>query len=160
MTELRIGVLTCSDSCAAGADDAAGRALIDLAEARGWLVIAYHVTQGDRESISASLIEMCDAEEADVVFTTGGTALGPRDVAPDATLSIGEREVPGIADAVRQAVASEDPLAPLSRAACAQRGRSLIVNLPAGERAARVGFAAVADYLESASAMMAGQGDG
>lgn len=159
MADLHIGVLTCSDSRAAGAEDFGGRALIALAEQRGWMVVSYHVSQDDRESIAASLIEMCDAEDADVVFTCGGTALGPRDVTPDATLDIAEREIRGIASAVRQELVRDNPHAILTRAVCAQRGRTIIVNLPGGEHAVRIGFNAIADQMETASAMTRGRGN-
>lgn len=159
MAELRIGVLTCSDSRHAGAEDVCGHALIDMAEERGWVVVSYHVCPDDRECIAASVIEMCDAEEADVVLTCGGTALGPRDVTPDATIDISERDIPGIAEAVRRRLAEEDPAMILTRAACTQRGNTLILNLPGGESNVRIGFAAVADQLETAVWMTSGRGN-
>lgn len=159
MGELRIAVLTCSDSRAAGAEDFGGRALIELAEGKGWTVVAYHVCPDDRECIAASLIEMCDAEESDVVLTCGGTALGPRDVTPEATVDISEREIPGIAELVRRQLTEGNPRMMLTRSACAQRGNTLILNLPGGEQAAREGFSAVVEQLETAVAMIRGRGN-
>lgn len=159
MSELRIGVLTCSDTRHAGAEDFCGHALIDLAEERGWTVVSYHVSPDDRECIAASLIEMCDAEEADVIITSGGTALGPRDVTPDATTDISEREILGISEAVRRRLAEQDPAMILTRLACTQRGNTLILNLPGGENNVRIGFGAVAAQLEIAVRMIAGHGN-
>jgi molybdenum cofactor synthesis domain-containing protein len=159
VAELRIGVLTCSDTRAKGeADDTAGRALIDLSEQRGWLVVAYHVCPDDREAIAASLMEMCEIEEADVVLTCGGTGLGPRDVTPEATLDLAERLVPGIAEAIRLESFKVTPRAILSRGVAGLRGRTLIINLPGSEKAARETFSFVADQLEHAVEMANGGG--
>lgn len=159
MAELRIGVLTCSDTRSKGlAEDTAGRALIDLAEERGWLVVAYHVSPDDRESIGVSLTEMADVEEADIVFTCGGTGLGPRDVTPEATGDVCERLVPGIAEVLRAESYAVTKRAMLSRAICATRGRTLIINFPGSEKAARESFGFVAGQLEHAVDMMRGGG--
>lgn len=159
MAELRVGVLTCSDTRARGeAEDTAGRALIELVEERGWLVVAYHVTKDDRESIGASIMEMADVEDADIVLTCGGTGLGPRDVTPEATLDTAERLVPGIAEAIRSESYRVTKRAMLSRGLAAQRGATLIINLPGSEKAARESFGFVADQLEHAVEMIAGGG--
>ncbi|MDZ4168570.1 MAG: MogA/MoaB family molybdenum cofactor biosynthesis protein [Coriobacteriia bacterium] len=159
MPELRVGVLTSSDTRSSGeAEDTAGKALIELVEARGWLVVAYHVCPDDVECLSSSLMEMADREEADVVITCGGTGIGPRDVTPEATRAIADREVPGIAEFVRAESLRVTPRAMLSRGVAAQRGRTLIVNMPGSEKAARETFGFVADQLEHAVDMMAGGG--
>jgi len=159
MAELRIGVLTCSDSRSQGeAEDTAGRALIELSEARGWMVVAYHVCPDDRECIAASLMEMCDIEEADVVFTCGGTGLGPRDNTPEATGDVAERPVPGIAEFIRTRSFAVTERAMLSRAVAVQRGRTVVINLPGSEKAAREAFGFVAGQLEHAAEMIAGGG--
>lgn len=161
MAELRIGVLTSSDTRSKGeAEDTAGRALMALAEERGWLVVAYHVCPDDRECIGASLMEIADVDEADIVFTCGGTGLGPRDVTPEATRDVAERPVPGIAEYIRASSMQITKRAMLSRAVAAVRGRTLIVNLPGSEKAARESFAFIADELEHAVEMMAGGGHG
>lgn len=161
MAELRIGVLTCSDSRSAGeAEDTAGRALIELSEAAGWLVVAYHVCPDDRECIAASLAEMCDVEDADIVFSCGGTGLGPRDVTPEATMDIAERPVPGIADYLRSESLKVTKRAMLSRGTAAQRGHAVIINLPGSEKAARESFGFIAPQLEHAVEMAAGGGHG
>lgn len=159
MAELRIGVLTASDSRAFGAaEDTSGKALIEMAEASGWTVVGYHVCKDDHESIAASLIEMCDVDEADVVLTTGGTGLGPRDITPEATLAVCERQVPGIAEAIRAESLKVTGRAMLSRAVAAVRDHTLVINLPGSEKAVRETFATVAPQLEHAVEMMAGGG--
>ncbi len=159
MAELRIGVLTCSDSRARGeAEDTAGRALIELVEARGWLIVSYHVCPDDRECISASLAEMADLEDADIILTCGGTGLSPRDVTPEATADVAEREVPGIAEYIRAQSLLVTRRAALSRGIAAQRGRTVIINLPGSEKAARESFGFIAPELEHAVEMIAGGG--
>ncbi|MBA4370826.1 MAG: molybdenum cofactor biosynthesis protein [Coriobacteriaceae bacterium] len=159
MTELHIGVLTSSDSRANGEEeDGSGKALIAFAEERGWLVVVYHVCPDDEECLRASLTEMADVDEADVVLTTGGTGLGPRDITPEATIAICERMVPGIAEAIRLASLEVTPRAMISRAVAGMRGKTLIINLPGSEKAVRETFAVVADQLEHAVEMMAGGG--
>ena len=159
MQPLRVGVLTCSDTRSAGdAEDTSGKALISLSEEKGWVVTAYHVVPDDEEAIAAALIEMADVDEVDVLLTTGGTGLGPRDVCPEVTLRHSDRAIPGIAEAIRLESLKITKRAMLSRGTAAQRGRTLIINLPGSEKAVREAFAIVADQLEHAVEMMAGGG--
>lgn len=159
MSELRIGVLTCSDTRAAGeAEDTAGQALVDLVGDRGWMVCSYHVCPDDQECIIASLLEMADFDGCDVILTTGGTGLGPRDVTPEATMRAGEREVPGVAEAIRAESYAVTKRAMLSRGVAVVRGHTLIVNLPGSEKAVRETFDVVAGELEHAVEMMGGGG--
>ncbi len=156
---IRIGVLTCSDTRSAGlAPDTAGRAIVELSEERGWFVSAYHVVPDDEEAIGQAIIEMCDVDEVDVLLSTGGTGLGPRDVCPDVTVRHADRLVPGIAEAIRFESFKITKRAMLSRGVAAQRGRTLIVNLPGSEKAVREAFAVIADELEHAVAMISGGG--
>ncbi len=157
--DLQFAVLTCSDTRAAGeAEDTAGRALIHLVEERGWRVIAYSVCPDDEESIIAALIEMADDNKADIILTCGGTGFGPRDITPEATHKVSERMAPGIAEAIRAESLHVTRRAMLSRGAAGLRGRSLIINLPGSEKAARESFGFVVDQLEHAVEMMAGGG--
>jgi molybdenum cofactor synthesis domain-containing protein len=159
MTALKIGVLTCSDSRSAGAaEDTAGRALVELGEAAGWTVAVYQVCADDRQSIAAALVKMADSDGADVVFTCGGTGLGPRDVTPEATEDASERLVPGIAEHLRAESLRVTGRAMLSRGVAGQRGMTLIVNFPGSEKAARESFGFVAAQLEHAVEMMNGGG--
>jgi molybdenum cofactor synthesis domain-containing protein len=161
MSVLRIGVLTSSDTRAAGgAADTSGRALMELSGSRGWEVAAYHLLPDDPERIAAALIEMADTDRCDIVFTTGGTGIGPRDVLPETTLSVCEREVPGIGEVIRGESLKITDRAMLSRGTAGQRGSTLIINLPGSEKAVRESFGFVADVLEHAAEMMAGGGHG
>lgn len=156
---IRVGVLTSSDT-RSEAEDTAGRALISLAEERGWSVVAYEVSPDDRVRLGDALIRMVEEHGADVVFTCGGTGLSPRDVTPEATRDVTDVEVPGIAEHIRSESMRVTKRAMLSRATAAVRGRTLIINLPGSEKAARESFSFVADQLEHAVDMMAGEGHG
>jgi molybdenum cofactor synthesis domain-containing protein len=161
MCALRIGVLTSSDTRAAGeAEDTSGKALIALSEARGWEVVAYHLVPDDRDRIADALVQMADDRACDIVFTTGGTGIGPRDVLPETTRAVADREVPGIGEVIRGESLKITSRAMLSRGTAGQRGRTLIINLPGSEKAVRESFGFVADVLEHAVEMMAGGGHG
>jgi molybdopterin adenylyltransferase len=117
VAELRIGVITSSDSCHEGSrEDTAGKAIASMCEERGWVVVDYHVCPDDQESLGVSLVEMADSDRADVIFTTGGTGMGPRDVTPEATIAVSERIVPGIAEHLRSESAKLTGRAMLSEA--------------------------------------------
>lgn len=157
MSEIRVAVITCSDPIASGeVDDRAGHDIIDACEARDWLVVAYHVCPLEIECISTSLIEMTDMEEADVVFTLGGTGLHPRDVTPEATERVCERMVPGLAELLRSLTRESGTSCVLSRATSGTRGGSLIVNLPGGPADAATAFDALAGTVPSAIEMLGG----
>ena len=159
MGEIRIGVITSSDSCYGGdREDVSGKVLAALCEERGWTVVDYHVCPDDQESLSVSLQEMADSDRAEVVLTTGGTGLGPRDVTPEATIAVCDRLAPGIAEHLRAESAKVTPRAMLSRGVAGIRGTTLIINFPGSEKAARESFAFIADQLEHAVEMIAGGG--
>jgi molybdopterin adenylyltransferase len=159
MGEIRVGIITASDSCHGGdREDVSGRVLAGLCEARGWIVIDYHVCPDDHESLSVSLQEMADSNRADVVLTTGGTGLGPRDVTPEATMAVCERLAPGIAEHLRAESGKVTPRAMLSRGVAGVRGTTLIINFPGSEKAVRESFEFVAGQLEHAVDMIAGGG--
>lgn len=161
MAVLRIGVLTSSDTRAAGgAEDTSGKALMELAADRGWEVVAYHLVPDERDEIAAALVAMADEDRCDIVFTTGGTGIGPRDVLPEVTLTVCDREVPGIGQVIRGESLAITDRAMLSRGTAGQRGRTLIINLPGSEKAVRESFGFVAGVLEHAAEMMAGGGHG
>jgi molybdenum cofactor synthesis domain-containing protein len=157
--EVRIGILTCSDSRASGdAEDTAGLALADACRERGWSVVTYCVVPDDHEAIATALIEMSDLEDAHVILTCGGTGLGPRDVTPEATRDICERMAPGVAQAIRAGSMEITARAMLSRGVAGQRGSTLVINLPGSEKAAVESFGFVADQFEHAIDMMEGGG--
>ena len=159
MGSLRIGVLTSSDTRAAGgAEDTSGAALKALSAGRGWDVVSYRLLPDDRDALAAALIEMADVDRCDIVFTTGGTGLGPRDVLPETTLSVCDREVPGIGEVIRGESLKITNRAMVSRATAGQRGSTLIINMPGSEKAVRESFGFVESVLEHAVDMMAGGG--
>ena len=161
MAPLRIGVLTSSDTRAAGgAEDTSGATLKALAAGRGWDVVSYHLVPDDRDVIAAALIEMADVDGCDIVFTTGGTGLSPRDVLPETTLAICDREVPGIGEVIRAESLKITNRAMVSRGTAGQRGSTLIINMPGSQKAVRESFGFVEDVLEHAVEMMAGGGHG
>lgn len=161
MAELKIGVITCSDTRSRGeAEDTAGLALVALCEERGWEVAAYRIEPDDRDYIALAIVELADRAGVDIVLTCGGTGLSPRDVTPEATRDVCARDVPGIAEAVRAGSLAVTRRAMLSRAVAAQRGRTLVINLPGSEKAARESFGFVADQLEHAVEMARGGGHG
>ncbi len=134
---LRFGILTLSDRSAKGERaDVSGPALVDLIRAQGWSVLKQAILPDDESSIRAALIEWVDSSEVDVILTTGGTGFAPRDVTPEATRQVIQREAPGLAEAMRADSLKKTPHAMLSRAVTGIRGRTLIINLPGSPKGA------------------------
>jgi molybdopterin adenylyltransferase len=133
----RFAVLTISDRAAAGVrdDESGALAAMLLGVALGGGLVAKDVLADEAPAIEARLIELCDQFACDLIVTTGGTGLSPRDVTPEATLAVIDREVPGIAEALRAGGLKKTPHAMLSRGVCGQRGGTLIVNLSGSPRA-------------------------
>jgi molybdopterin adenylyltransferase len=141
---LRIAVLTVSDAGARGTRaDTSGDAIVNWAVARGDTVSQRALVPDESAAIASQLIAWCDANAADLVFTTGGTGLGPRDVTPEATRAVIEREAPGIAERVRAWAWDREPRAALSRGIAGARHRTLIVNLPGSTGGVRDALAAL-----------------
>lgn len=159
MAELRIGIITCSDTRSTGeTEDTAGPALADACAEAGWTVVDYRIVPDDIEVISSAIIEMADDAHADVVLTTGGTGFSPRDVTPEATMRACDREAPGIAEAIRAQSMVVTRRAMLSRGVAALRGMTLVVNFPGSRKGAVESFGFIVDQLEHAVEMMAGGG--
>jgi len=154
---LSLAIITCSDTRDLS-KDAAGHALAKEVQLRNWELRHHFVVKDDKEAVEAALLYATDNLQVDVVLTCGGTGLSPRDVTPEATLAIADRSVPGIAEAIRQSSLAITGRAMLSRAVSAQRGTSLIINLPGSTKAALECFEVCADQLEHAVDMMAGKG--
>ena len=111
-----LGILTSSDMGAEGRrEDTSGQAIREMLLGMGFSLARYEIVPDDRPTIAAKLSEWADSGEVDLVVTTGGTGLGPRDVTPEATLSVIDRQVPGISEAMRQAGLRHTPMAMLSR---------------------------------------------
>ena len=153
----RIAIITCSDTRGMK-QDTAGAALEGLIAEQGWVVADHVVVKDERDQIAAAIVHATDELDADVVLTCGGSGLSLRDVTPEATADVCERNVPGIAEAMRAHSLAITPFAMLSRAVCMQRGRHLVVNLPGSEKAARENWEALIPALPHAISMMAGGG--
>lgn len=133
---IRVGILTASDSAYRGErQDESGPVIASILEKAGMEIVHQKVLPDDEGALAVELKYMADGLGLDVVLTTGGTGLGPRDRTPEATRAVIEREVPGIAEALRAAGLRKTPHAMLSRAVAGVRGSTLIVNLPGSPRA-------------------------
>lgn len=155
--DLRIAIVTCSDTRDLAADEA-GAALESLIADAGWTLAGHVVVPDEAASIAGAIADAADRRAAHVVITCGGTGLSLRDVTPEATRSVCDRDVPGIAEAMRAYSMTKTRRAMLSRAVCMQRGAALVVNFPGSTKAARECWEAIADQLEHAACMTAGGG--
>lgn len=155
---MKVVVLTVSDKGARGErQDRSGEVIKELVSQIGAEVVAYDIVPDEKEQIKALLLRYADELKADLVLTTGGTGLAPRDVTPEATLEVVEKLVPGIPEAMRAAGIKQTPHALLSRAVAGVRGRTLIINLPGSPRAVKENLAVVLPALPHAVATLRGE---
>ena len=134
---IRFGILTLSDRSSRGERaDSSGPALADLIQAEGWSVVIQSLLPDEEYAIRETLISWADSGELDVILTTGGTGFAPRDVTPEATRAVIEREAPGLAEAMRAASLKITPHAMLSRIVTGIRKKTLIINLPGSPKGA------------------------
>ncbi len=142
-------VLTLSDKASVGKrEDESGPVVREVLEQAGISVKHWEILPDSKELIMQKLIN--HARNVDLIITTGGTGLSPRDVTPDATLAVVDREIPGIAEAMRAASLAKTQRAMLSRAAAGVKGKTLIINLPGSPRGARENLEAVLDVIPHA----------
>jgi molybdopterin adenylyltransferase len=144
----RCGVLTLSDKGARGErDDTSGPELQTMLRAAGFSLAEYRIIADEQRLIEDTLTEWADSLQLDLIVTTGGTGVSPRDRTPEATRNVIDREVPGLAEAMRLASLAVTPQAVWSRAMAGIRGTTLILNLPGSKKAARENLAAVLPAL-------------
>lgn len=152
-------VITVSDKCSRGErEDTSGPAVRRMLEEAGFEVCYTGLVPDESEQIQAELIKCADELKIGLVLTTGGTGFSQRDITPEATLAVVQRETRGIPEAMRYASLQITPRGCLSRSAAGIRGKTLIVNLPGSEKAARENLAAVIDALGHGLEMLYAEG--
>jgi molybdopterin adenylyltransferase len=156
---IRVAIVTVSDSCAQGRrEDVSGRTIQEMLARDLFEVGPTCILPDDREALAAELGRLADGGSVDLILTTGGTGLGPRDVTPEATTAVCERMVPGFGEVMRLQGLTLTPHAVLSRAVAGIRGRTLLVNLPGSPKAVRECLGLILRLLPHAVAMLRGGG--
>ena len=157
--EIRAVVITVSDGCAHGVrKDESGELLVELLLEAGAKVVAREVLSDDLEPLAEKLRAYAERADVNLIITTGGTGLAPRDNTPEATRAVIEREAPGLAEAMRAETLRKTPTAMLSRGVCGVRAGALIVNLPGSPAGVRECFAVIRPVLVHAVSILAGGG--
>ncbi|HEX6047353.1 MAG TPA: MogA/MoaB family molybdenum cofactor biosynthesis protein [Pyrinomonadaceae bacterium] len=157
-TPIRAAVITVSDACASGhREDTSGRALVELLTDHGAEIVETVILADDPDPLTHTLRVLCERNDVNLIVTTGGTGLGPRDNTPEATLKVIEREAPGIAEAIRAESLKATRMAMISRGVCGVCSGTLIVNLPGSPKAVREGFAVIKPVLGHAVDLLAGK---
>jgi len=157
---LSAAVLTISDSASAGARvDRSGPAVRERLEQLGWTVPLLEVIPDEAERISGRLAELADGGQVGAIFTTGGTGVAPRDVTPEATRAILDREIPGMAEAMRARGRESTALAALSRSVAGTRGTVLIINLPGSPKGALESLNAIVELAPHVLDLLRGKSE-
>lgn len=158
---MRVAILTISDAGSRGErPDASGDSIAAWAGGRKYDVTVRELVPDETLRIASTLISWADEDRADLILTTGGTGLTARDLTPEATRAVVEREAPGIAEALRMSVYPRFPRAALSRGTAGVRGRTLIVNLPGSPGGVRDGLAVLEEIVEHAVELVRGERTG
>jgi molybdopterin adenylyltransferase len=157
-TQIRAVVITVSDACSRGErEDASGQALVQLLREIGAEIVETKILSDDLEPLIDALRKFADRSDMNLIATTGGTGLAPRDNTPEATLAVIEREAAGLAEAMRIETLKKTPMAMISRGVCGIRSGTLIINLPGSPKGVRESFAVIAPVLNHAVALLAGK---
>jgi len=155
---IETAVLTISDSVSRGVrTDRSGPAVRERLEQLGWRVAPLEVIPDEAAEISRRLADLADAGQVSAIFTTGGTGVAPRDVTPEATRVVLEREIPGLGELMRARGRESTPLAVLSRSLAGTRGRVLIVNLPGSPKGAVESLNAIVELVPHVLDLLRGQ---
>jgi molybdopterin adenylyltransferase len=158
---MRVAILTVSDSVSRGtSEDRSGPGLVERCQALGWEVVSKEISADDRPWIEGFLKTVADSRAADLVLTTGGTGLGPRDVTPEATMAVCDRLIPGFAEQMRAEGMKKTPRAIMSRAVAGIRGTTIVINLPGSPKGAVESLDAVAALLPHAIEVLHGHHHG
>lgn len=158
---MRVAILTVSDSVSRGtSEDRSGPALLERCNALGWEVVSHGLSADDRPWIEGFLKTVADSRAAELILTTGGTGLGPRDVTPEATMNVAERLIPGFAEQMRSEGLKKTPRAIMSRAVAGIRGTTIIINLPGSPKGAVESLDAIASLLPHALEVLRGHHHG
>ena len=154
---LRLAILTISDAGSRGERaDSSGDLIASWARERGYTVVDRGLIPDETGRITSTLVEWCDKDRADVILTTGGTGLTARDVTPEATRAVIDKEAPGIAEALRMSAFPRFPRAALSRGLAGVRGKTVIVNLPGSPGGVRDGLGVLNELVEHAVELVRG----
>ena len=154
---MRVAVVTVSDSVSRGErQDRSGPGLAERCRALGWQVISCDAVSDDRQALEKRLASLADSASVDVVLTTGGTGVGPRDTTPEATSAVCQKILPGLGELMREKGREKNPRAVLSRAVAGVCKHALIVNLPGSPRGAVESLDVVADLLPHAVEVLRG----
>lgn len=158
MSRIKAVVITVSDACSRGErEDSSGAALAQLLTELGATIVETIILSDDFDPLVQSLSDFAGRDDVNLIVTTGGTGLGPRDNTPEATQRVIEREAPGIAEAIRADSRKTTSMAMLSRGVCGVRSGTLIINLPGSPKAVKESFAVISPVLSHALDLLAGK---